>query len=74
MVVRTLFPSSETSIPIFHSTFLKHHGTSALEGEANTASNGNGHIIWSVIGWREGKWEAFMCSLHNTLSFVFPLF
>ena len=45
----TLFLSSETSISIFHSTFLKHHGTSTLEGKANTLSNGNGHIIWSVI-------------------------
>ena len=34
----TLFLSSETSTPIFHSAFLKHHGTSALEGEANTLS------------------------------------
>ena len=70
----TLFLSSETSIPIFHSIFLKHHGTSTLEGKANTPSNGNGHIIWSVIDWREGEWKAFMCSLETTLSFLFPCF
>ena len=49
----TLFLSSETPIPLFHSTFLKHHGTSTLEGEANTLSKWE----WShnlECDWLEG--------------------